>query len=77
MKEMLEVIAKTIVDKPELVTVTEVEGESSSILEIKTDATDLGKLIGKKGRTAQAIRTLVYSAAFKCKKRYQVEIQSL
>ena len=76
MKDMLEAIAKTIVDKPEFVTVTEVEGDASSILEIKVAKEDLGKMIGKKGKTAQSIRNLVYAASFKHKKRYQIEIQA-
>ena len=76
MKEMLEVITKNIVDKPEKVVVKEIGGDSSSILEIKVDKDDLGKMIGKKGKTAQAIRTLVYASSFKQHKRYQVEIQA-
>jgi len=76
MKEMLEVITKNIVDKPEKVTVKEIEGDSSSILEIKVDKDDLGKMIGKKGKTAQSIRNIVYAASFKVGKRYQIEIQA-
>jgi len=76
MKEMLEAIAKTIVDKPADVKVSEIEGEASSILEIKVAKEDLGKMIGKKGKTAQSIRNLVYAASFKYSKRYQIEIQA-
>lgn len=77
MKDMLIAITKTIVDKPDVIEVKEVPGESSSILEIKVAKEDLGKMIGKKGKTAQSIRNLVYAASFKFKKRYQIEIQSL
>jgi len=77
MKEMLEAITKTIVDKPDVVSVKETEGDNSSILEIKVDKSDLGKMIGKKGKTAQSIRNLVYAASHKTNKRYQIEIQEL
>jgi len=77
MKEMLEAITKTIVDKPDVITVNETEGDNASILEIKVDKSDLGKMIGKKGKTAQSIRNLVYAASHKTGKRYQIEIQEL
>jgi len=77
MKEMLEAITKTIVDKPDVVTVKETEGDGASILEIKVDKADLGKMIGKKGKTAQSIRNLVYAASHKTNKRYQIEIQEI
>ena len=77
LKEMLESIAKTIADKPEEVTVKEVIGDKTSIFEIKVAKSDLGKLIGKDGKTAQAIRSLVYACSFKFnKKRFAVEIQA-
>lgn len=74
MKELLEVIAKNLVDHPELVTVTEVQGERSLILELKVAADDMGKVIGKQGRIAKAIRTVVKAAAIHEDKRIVVEI---
>jgi hypothetical protein len=76
-KEMVETIAKTIADKPEQVTVKEIEGDRSSIIEVQVAKSDLGKLIGRDGRTAEAIRNLVFACSFKCnKKRFAIEIQS-
>jgi len=76
MKNVVEAIVKAIVDKEELVSVKEIPGESSSIIEIKVDKSDLGKVIGKSGKTAQSIRNIIYSASFKTKKRYTVDINS-
>ncbi|MFP4697510.1 MAG: KH domain-containing protein [Eubacteriales bacterium] len=74
MKELVEVIAKALVDQPEEVTVNEVEGERSIILELKVAPEDMGKVIGKQGRIAKAIRTVVKAAATKEDKRVVVEI---
>ncbi len=74
MKELVEYIVKALVDKPEEVIVTETEGESVTILEIKVSQSDVGKVIGKEGRIANAIRTVVKAAAAKSKKRVTVEI---
>jgi len=74
MKELLETIAKSLVDKPEEVSVTEVEGEKSVILELRVADDDMGKVIGKQGRIAKAIRTVMKAAAVKEDKRVVVEI---
>ena len=63
MKELLEYLAKALVDNPEGVEVTAVEGEKSVILQLRVDPDDVGKVIGKKGRIAQAMRTLVKASA--------------
>lgn len=73
-KELLELIAKSLVDNPELVQVNEVAGEQSIILELKVAPEDMGKIIGKQGRIAKAIRTVVKAAAIKENKRVVVEI---
>lgn len=74
MIELVEYIAKALVDHPESVTVNQVEGEQSIILELKVDPEDMGKVIGKQGRIAKAIRTVVKAAAAKEGKRVVVEI---
>ncbi len=74
MKELLEVIAKNLVDHPNEVSVTEVPGERSMILELKVAPEDMGKVIGKQGRIAKAIRTVVKAAAIHEDKRIVVEI---
>lgn len=74
MKELLEVIAKALVDNPEMVTVNEILGEQSIILELKVDPDDMGKVIGKQGRIAKAVRTVIRAAAIKENKRVIVEI---
>lgn len=74
MKELVVVIAKALVDHPEAVEVNEVEGERSTILELKVASEDMGKVIGKQGRIAKAIRTVVKAAATKDDKRVVVEI---
>ncbi len=74
MKELLETIAKALVDYPEDVFVNEVEGEKSMILELKVSKDDMGKVIGKQGRIAKAIRTVVKAAAIKENIRVSVEI---
>ena len=72
--ELVELIAKALVDKPEEVSVNLVEGEQVKVLEVKVDPSDLGKVIGKKGRTAKSIRTLLGAAGMKLKKRFTLEI---
>ena len=72
--ELVELIAKALVDKPEAVAVKRVEGEQVLVLELRVDPTDLGKIIGKKGRTAKSIRTLLGAAGMKLKKRFTLEI---
>jgi predicted RNA-binding protein YlqC (UPF0109 family) len=74
MKELLETIAKALVDYPDDVYVNEVEGERSMILELTVSKDDMGKVIGKQGRIAKAIRTVVKAAAIKENKRVSVEI---
>lgn len=74
MKDLLEVIAKALVDNPEMVSVNEIVGEQSIILELKVAPDDMGKVIGKQGRIAKAIRTVVKAAAVKENKRVVVEI---
>ncbi|AKL95501.1 RNA-binding protein [Clostridium aceticum] len=74
MGQLVEIIAKALVDHPEEVTVTEVEGNQSIIVELKVAPEDMGKVIGKQGRIAKAIRTVVKAAATKDNKRVIVEI---
>lgn len=76
MKELVETIVVSIVDKEDDVSVKEIEGGNSSIIEILVDKSDLGKVIGKHGKTAQSIRNIIYAASFKTKKRYTVDINS-
>jgi predicted RNA-binding protein YlqC (UPF0109 family) len=74
MKELVETIAKSLVDNPDMVQVSEVLGEQSVILELRVAPEDMGKVIGKQGRIAKAIRTVVKPAAIKENKRVVVEI---
>lgn len=74
MKELVEKIAKALVDNPDMVRVNEVAGEQSIILELKVAPEDMGKVIGKQGRIAKAIRTVVKAAAIKEDKKVVVEI---
>ncbi|CDF57922.1 KH domain-containing protein [Thermobrachium celere] len=74
MKELVEVIAKSLVDNPDKVQVNEISGEQSVIIELKVAPEDMGKVIGKQGRIAKAIRTVVKAAAIKENKRVIVEI---
>jgi len=73
-KELVEMIARALVDNPEKVQVSQLEGEQTSILELKVAPEDLGKVIGKQGRTARAIRILLGAAGMKLKRRYNLEI---
>jgi uncharacterized protein len=74
MKDLVEMIAKALVDNPEQVVVTEVEGEQTTVLELRVAPSDLGKVIGKQGRTARCIRTLLGAAGMKLRKRFVLEI---
>ncbi len=74
MKELLELIARSLVDNPDEVQVTEVEGEQTTVLELRVAADDLGKVIGKQGRTARSIRTILASSGMKLNKRIVFEI---
>ncbi len=74
MKELLELIARSLVDSPDEVKVTEVEGEQTTVLELRVAPDDLGKVIGKQGRTARSIRTILASSGMKLNKRIVFEI---
>jgi predicted RNA-binding protein YlqC (UPF0109 family) len=74
LKELVEQIVKKLVDHPEQVSVTEISGEQATIIELRVSPDDLGKVIGKEGRTARSIRTLVHAAASKEHKRAVLEI---
>jgi len=74
MRDLLEEIAKALVDNPEDVSVAEVEGEQTTVLELRVRNDDLGKVIGRQGRTARAIRTLLAAAGMKVHKRFVLEI---
>jgi predicted RNA-binding protein YlqC (UPF0109 family) len=74
MKDLIAYIAKALVDKPEEVVVTEIEGSQTSVIELKVAKDDLGKVIGKQGRTARAMRTILGAASTKIKKRSVLEI---
>ena len=73
-KELVEDIAKALVDAPEQVAVRQVEGEQTTVLELKVAPEDLGKVIGKQGRTARSIRTLLGAAGMKLNRRFTLEI---
>ncbi len=74
MKELVEMIAKALVDNPDKVHVSQLEGEQTSILELTVDPEDLGKVIGKQGRTARAIRVILGASGMKLKRRFNLEI---
>jgi predicted RNA-binding protein YlqC (UPF0109 family) len=74
MKDLIAYIAKALVDKPEEVVVTEIEGEQTSVIELRVAKEDLGKVIGKQGRTARAMRTILGAASAKMRKRSVLEI---
>ncbi|MBI9112048.1 MULTISPECIES: KH domain-containing protein [Desulfovibrionaceae] len=74
LKDLVEFIAKSLVDNPDDVVVTEIEGEQTSVIELKVAKEDLGKVIGKQGRTARAMRTLLGAASTKVRKRSVLEI---
>ena len=70
MKELIELIAKSLVDNPDKVQVSQLDGEQSSIIELKVAPEDVGKVIGKQGRNVQAIRLILGAAGMKLKKRF-------
>ncbi len=74
MKDLVTYIAKALVDRPEEVVVTEKKGEQVTVLELKVAKEDLGKVIGKRGRTAEAIRTILTGASAKLKRRCVLEL---
>ena len=74
MKDLIKYIAEALVDNPEQVSVAEIEGNQTSVLELKVSKEDLGKIIGKQGRTARAMRTILSAASSKEKKRTVLEI---
>ncbi|HUK87922.1 MAG TPA: KH domain-containing protein [Terriglobales bacterium] len=74
MRALVEQIAKALVDEPDQVTVHAVDGEQVTVLELRVGPNDLGKVIGKQGRTARSIRTILGAAGMKLRKRYTLEI---
>ncbi|MFZ2055684.1 MAG: KH domain-containing protein [Candidatus Aminicenantales bacterium] len=74
MKELVERIVKSLVDNPDKVKVTQLDGEQSSIIELTVALEDMGKVIGKQGRNAQAIRVILGAAGMKLKRRVNLEI---
>ena len=74
MKELITAIVEALVDQPEKVSVNEIGGSHTTVLEVSVAKTDLGKVIGKKGRNAQAIRTIIGAASGKVRQRYIFEI---
>jgi predicted RNA-binding protein YlqC (UPF0109 family) len=74
MKELIKYIAQALVDNPDVVNVSEVIGEQTSVLELRVAKEDLGKVIGKQGRTAKAMRTILSAASTKVRKRTVLEI---
>ncbi len=74
LKTLVEVMARALVDKPEEVHVSEVEGEQTTVIELKVAKEDLGKVIGKEGRTARSLRTILGAASTKLRKRSVLEI---
>jgi predicted RNA-binding protein YlqC (UPF0109 family) len=74
MKDLIAYIAKALVDKPEDVVVSEIAGEQTSVIELRVAKEDLGKVIGKQGKTARAMRTILSAASTKLNKRSVLEI---
>ena len=74
LKELIEFMARALVDNPEKVKVSEIEGEQTSVIELRVAKEDLGKVIGKQGRTARAMRTILSAASTKIRKRAVLEI---
>ncbi len=74
LKTLIEYISKALVDMPDRVEVNEIAGEQTTVLELKVDKSDLGKVIGKQGRTARALRTILNAASTKLRKRSVLEI---
>ena len=74
MKELVETVIKSLVDNPDEVKVNQIDGENSTIMEVRVAQSDLGKVIGKQGRTAMAIRTILSAIGMKERRRYNLEI---
>lgn len=74
LRDLIEFVGKSLVDVPDQVEVNEIEGEQTTVIELKVDKSDLGKVIGKQGRTARALRTILNAASTKLKKRSVLEI---
>ena len=74
MKDLIGYIAKALVDQPDKVSITEIEGNNTNVLELSVAKSDMGKIIGKQGRNAQALRTILSAAGGKIRKRYVLEI---
>lgn len=74
LKTLIEYLAKALVDMPDNVEVNEISGEQTTVIELKVDKSDLGKVIGKQGRTARALRTILNAASTKLRKRSVLEI---
>ncbi len=74
MKDLITAIVKALVDQPDEVSVNEIGGSHTIVLEVRVAKTDMGKVIGKQGRNAQAIRTIISAASGKARKRYMFEI---
>jgi predicted RNA-binding protein YlqC (UPF0109 family) len=74
LKTLIEFVSKALVDLPDRVEVNEIEGEQTTVIELKVDKSDLGKVIGKQGRTARALRTILNAASTKLRKRSVLEI---
>lgn len=74
MKDLVKYIAQALVDNPEVVEVSEIEGERTSVIELRVAKEDLGKVIGKQGKTAKAMRTILSAASAKVRKRTVLEI---
>ena len=74
LKSLIEYLAKALVDMPEKVEVNEIVGEQTTVIELKVDKSDLGKVIGKQGKTARSLRTILNAASTKLKKRSVLEI---
>jgi len=74
LKSLVEYMSKSLVDLPDQVQVSEIEGEQTTVLELRVDKTDIGKVIGKQGRTARALRTILNAASTKLRKRSVLEI---
>jgi predicted RNA-binding protein YlqC (UPF0109 family) len=74
MKDLITEIVQALVDQPEEVSINEIRGGHTTVLEVRVAKTDMGKVIGKKGRTAQAIRAIISAAAGKARKRYILEM---
>ena len=74
LKDLIDYVSRALVDMPDNVDVSEIEGEQTTVIELKVDKSDLGKVIGKQGRTARALRTILNAASTKLRKRSVLEI---